>query len=126
MCCGISSKLFLHQDLKKIEAKRRLEEYRGNDKYQLDGLTVILVDDGIATGSTIFVLLKWLATQNLKCIILAVPVIPAGTYEEIRSLVEEIVSLEIPVEFSAVGQFYSKFDQVTDNEVIEILAKYKS
>ena len=113
-------------DKKKIEAKRRLEEYRGNDKYQFDGRTVILVDDGIATGSTIFVLLKWLATQNLKCIILAVPVIPVSTYEEISSLVEEIVALEIPVEFSAVGQFYSKFDQVTDNEVIEILAKYKS
>ena len=113
-------------DKKKIEAKRRLEEYRGNDKYQFDGRTVLLVDDGIATGSTIFVLLKWLATQNLKCIILAVPVIPVSTYEEISSLVEEIVALEIPVEFSAVGQFYSKFDQVTDNEVIEILTKYKS
>ncbi len=58
--------------------------------------------------------------------ILAVPVIPVSIYEEIKSLVEEIVALEIPVEFSAVGQFYSKFDQVTDNEVIEILAKYKS
>ena len=103
-----------------------MEEYRGNDKYHFDGRTVILVDDGIATGSTIFVLLKWLATQNLKCIILAVPVIPVSTYEEISSLVEEIVALEIPVEFSAVGQFYSKFDQVTDNEVIEILTKYKS
>jgi len=111
---------------KKLEVKRRLEEYRGNSDYKFDNKTVVLVDDGIATGSTVFVLLKWLSKQNIKRIILAVPVIPATTYEEMKPLVDNLVALEIPTEFSAVGKFYKEFDQVSDNEVITILNKFKN
>ena len=110
---------------KKLEVKRRVEQYRGDDKYQLDNKIIILVDDGIATGSTIFALLKWLSKINVQKIILAVPVIPARVYEEFRQLVDKIYALEIPVEFSAVGQFYRDFEQVTDQEVVEILEKNK-
>jgi predicted phosphoribosyltransferase len=56
---------------------------------------------------------------------LAVPVIPADTFEEMRPLVDAIVTLEIPVEFYAVGQFYEEFDQVSDEEVMTILDKFK-
>ncbi|TMR68961.1 phosphoribosyltransferase, partial [Streptococcus pseudopneumoniae] len=94
---------------KKIETKRRLVEFRGNDTYQLNKKTVILVDDGIATGSTIFALLKWLSKQKIKHLILAVPVISANTYEAMQQYVDNIFALEIPIEFSAVGQFYNSF-----------------
>jgi putative phosphoribosyl transferase len=110
---------------KKSEVKRRLEEYRGNANYKFDNKTVILVDDGIATGATVFVLLKWLSEKKVKRIILAVPVIPLNTYKEMKPLVDAIVTLEIPVEFYAVGQFYKEFDQVSDKEVMTILDKFK-
>jgi len=110
---------------KKSEVKRRLEEYRGSANYKFDNKTVILVDDGIATGATVFVLLKWLSEKKVKRIILAVPVIPLNTYKEMKPLVDAIVTLEIPVEFYAVGQFYKEFDQVSDEEVMIILDKFK-
>lgn len=111
---------------KKEEVKRRLEEYRGNYEYEFNEKTIILVDDGIATGNTIYALLKWLSKQQVKKIILAVPVIPANTYEDMKSLVSKIVALEIPTEFYAVGQFYHEFYQVTDSEVKAILEKLKN
>jgi len=110
------------QNKKRLEVKRRLEEYRGNSDYNFENKTVILVDDGIATGSTVFVLIKWLSEQKVKRIILAVPVIPATTYEEIKPFVDCIIALEIPTEFSAVGQFYKEFEEVSDEEVKELLA----
>lgn len=111
---------------KKLEVKRRLEEYRGNANYKFNNKTVILVDDGIATGATVFALLKWLSEKKVKRIILAVPVIPRNTFEEMKPLVDSIVALEIPVEFYAVGQFYKEFDQVSDKEVMIILNKFKN
>lgn len=110
---------------KKKEVKRRLEEYRGNTDYNLDKKTVIVVDDGIATGSTVFAILNWLVNQKTGKILLAIPVIPADTYKIIESKVSSIIVLYIPTEFSAVGQFYEQFDQVSDQEVKEILTMYK-
>ena len=111
---------------KKLEVKRMLERYRGSTKYKFENKTVILVDDGVATGSTIFVLLKWLSERKIGRIILAAPVIPLDTYEEIKPLVDTIVALEIPEKFYAVGQFYKEFEQVSDEEVITILNKFKN
>ena len=108
---------------KKKEVQRRLEEYRGNSNYQLEDKTIILVDDGIATGSTVFAILNWLSKLNVKKIILAIPVMPPETYEKMKNLVSEIVTIEIPSDFSAVGQFYEEFNQVNDEEVISILSK---
>jgi len=111
---------------KKSEVKRRIEEYRGSSNYEFGDKTVVLVDDGIATGATIFVLLQWLAKRKAKKIILAVPVIPADTYKKMKPLVDDIVTLQIPTEFYAVGQFYEEFDQVSDEEVMTILNKFKN
>ena len=110
---------------KKLEVKRRLEEYRGYSEYNIVGKRIILVDDGIATGSTVFAILNWLNGQNVKEIILAVPVMPASVYELMKEKVSIIV-LEAPEDFSAVGQFYENFDQVSDEEVMRILECYKS
>jgi putative phosphoribosyl transferase len=111
---------------KKSEVKRRIEEYRGSSDYEFGDKTVILVDDGIATGATIFVLLQWLAKRKVNKIILAVPVMPVDTYEKMKPLVDHIVTLQIPTEFYSVGQFYDEFDQVSDGEVMTILNKFKN
>lgn len=110
---------------KKLEVKRRIEEYRGNSEYNFDNKTVILVDDGIATGATVIVLLKWLSTQNIKKVILAIPVIPYDTLQKIKPMVSSIITLEAPKEFSSVGQFYDEFEQVSDEEVMSILSNFK-
>ena len=109
---------------KKQEVKRRLEEYRKTTEYDLEGKTIVLVDDGIATGSTVFAILNWLSKQRTKKVLLAISVIPADTYEAIKPKVSNVVTLEIPTSFSSVGQFYSSFEQVSDDEVKEILVQY--
>jgi len=111
---------------KKNEVRRRLEEYRGNTEYILYRKNVVLVDDGIATGSTVFAILNWLANQEARKIVLAIPVMPASIYDKIKTKVSNIISLEVPTEFSAVGQFYKEFDQVSDQEVKKILENYKN
>ena len=110
---------------KKLEVKRRLEEYRGSSDYNFDNKTVILVDDGIATGATVFVLLKWLSKQNINKIILAVPVIPMDTFKKMEPMVDSLVTLQTPTDFYAVGQFYEEFNQVSDDEVMSVLANLK-
>ena len=109
-----------------LEVKRRLKEYRSSTDYKFDNYTVILVDDGIATGATVFVLLKWLSNQNIKRLILAVPVIPLDTFKKIKPMVDSIITLDTPTEFDAVGQFYKEFEQVSDEEVNTILSKLKN
>jgi predicted phosphoribosyltransferase len=111
---------------KKMEVKRQIEAYRGNTDYNFDDKTIILVDDGIATGATVCAILQWLLQKQVKEIILAAPVIPFLTQEIIKQFGIQIIALETPMDFSSVGQFYRKFDQVPDQIVISILEKYKS
>ena len=108
-------------------AQRRTTTYRaGRPPVDLHGKIVLLVDDGIATGSTVFAILNWLTKQNVKEIILAIPVMPASIFELMKKNVTSIVSLEVPDEFAAVGQFYKSFDQVSDEEVIKIFKEYRN
>ncbi len=109
---------------KKQEVKRRLREYRKTTEYDLEGKTIVLVDDGIATGSTVFAIVNWLSKQRTKKVLLAISVIPADTYEAIKPKVSSVVTLEIPTSFSSVGQFYSSFEQVSDDDVKGILGQY--
>jgi predicted phosphoribosyltransferase len=111
---------------KKTEVTRQIEAYRGNTNYTFDDKTIILVDDGIATGATICAILQWLFQKQVKEIILVTPVIPFVTQEIIKKFGIQIITLETPMEFSSVGQFYRKFDQIPDQIVISILEKYKS
>lgn len=110
---------------KRAEVARQIQAYRGHTKYDLEDKTVILVDDGVATGATVCVILKWLSQKKAKQVILATPVIPYTTQEIIKRFGIQIVALETPLEFSSVGQFYRKFDQVPDQIVQNILNKYK-
>ncbi len=106
---------------KKKEVQRRLKKYRGNSNYDFRNKTIILVDDGIATGATVNAILNWLSKLQVKKIILAVPVMPADTYEMLKNSVSEIITIEIPMDFSSVGQFYEEFEQVSEKEVMKIL-----
>jgi len=104
------------------EVNRRETAYRaGRAKISLAGKRVIVIDDGIATGSSMRAVLRGVRRQHPARVILAVPVAPAETLEALRGEADEIVCLETPPEFYAVGQFYRDFHQVTDDEVKAIL-----
>jgi len=108
-------------ELKEIE--RRLNKFRGGKDYDLTGKTVILVDDGIATGATMFAAIEWVRLKKPKRLIVAIPVGPSDTIERL-SKVAEVVVLDAPVFFSAVGEFYEVFEQVEDYRVMEIMSSY--
>lgn len=110
---------------KKNEIARQIQAYRGHANYDFGKKTVILVDDGIATGATVCAILQWLSQKNVTDVILAIPVVPFITHEVLKRFGIKIVAIEIPLEFSAVAQFYRKFDQIPDQIVLNILEKYK-
>lgn len=85
------------------------------------GRIVIVIDDGLATGATMISALHGLRNRTPAKLICAVPVSPADTLKKITELADEVVCLETPSDFQAVGQFYAYFPQVEDEEVIEIL-----
>jgi predicted phosphoribosyltransferase len=106
------------------ELNRRNRRYRqGRDFPDVTGKTVILIDDGIATGATLFVAIKVLKTKKPKKIIVAVPVGPRTTCEELKRTVDQVICLSMPPSFYAVGQAYRHFPQTTDAEVQELLAE---
>src|SRR3990167_898993 len=106
------------------ELQRRELTYRGNRPFPaLSGKTIILVDDGIATGATMRAAIKSLRQQSPAAIIMAVPVAALSTCEEIANNVDKIVCLLKPHNFYAVGAWYEDFSQTTDNEVFELLTK---
>jgi len=107
-----------------IEIQRRLEMYRGNRPLpDFDNRLVILVDDGVATGYTLLAALRSLKEKEPLKLILAVPVGPPDTFSILGNEVDELVYLEAPPHFAAVGQFYRNFDQVSDAEVSAMLEK---
>ncbi|MHB1126786.1 MAG: phosphoribosyltransferase [Bacillota bacterium] len=103
------------------ELQRRLKTYGRSENMDIMGKTVILVDDGIATGFTVSAALKSIERQKPLRTILAIPVAPAETVAQMGEIVDEVVCLATPEPFYAVGQFYNDFSQTTDEEVINIL-----
>ena len=107
----------------RLEIERRETAYReGRPPAQLQGRTVILVDDGLATGATMKAAARALR-PIARCIVVAVPVAAFGTCEELREQVDRLVCIEYPEFFHAVGEFYRNFDQTTDDEVRALLAQ---
>ncbi len=109
----------------KEEIKRRETTYRqGREALNIEGKTIILTDDGIATGATILAAIRFLRRHKVKKIALAVPVASKESVERVSKEIGEIgeiVVLETPEYFQAVGQFYQYFEEVSDEEVIQLL-----
>ncbi|WP_141732687.1 phosphoribosyltransferase [Oligoflexus tunisiensis] len=110
----------LNRQLALIEERRRA--------YRLDQLKlnpadriIILIDDGIATGSTVFAAIKSLRAQNPAKLIVAAPVAPPDTARKLEQEVDELIILDQPPHFHAVAQFYENFDEVTDQDVMNAL-----
>lgn len=109
-------------DRVRAEVERRDRVYRGSrPPLELGGKTVILVDDGIATGSSMQAAVKALRHLKPAQIVVAVPVAPLSTCHRLRSEVDELVCLHMPEQFYAIGGFYADFSQVSDQEVTELL-----
>lgn len=103
------------------ELKRREKLYRqGKGVLDVLGKTVILVDDGIATGATTLSAVKYLKRHGAR-IILTVPVASQDALRKVEGEVDQSVVLETPEYFAAVGQFYHQFEAVTDEEVVQLL-----
>lgn len=110
----------------KKEAARRMKLYRADRKpLELAGKTVILVDDGIATGATMRAAITSVRSRGAKSIIVAVPVAPAESLDEIRSEVDDLICLSAPELFFGVGGFYEEFSQTEDQEVVDLMARSK-
>ncbi len=115
---------YLRAEIEKelFEARRRAATFRGKTKApNLSGQRVILVDDGVATGQTTQAAINYLRQQGVKEIILAVPVASPETAKRLAALADRTIILQTPPFFSAVGQFYREFPQVSDEEVREAL-----
>lgn len=107
------------------EIRRRIKTYRsGKPLSSLRDKTVVLVDDGIATGHTMQAAILLVQKQKAKKIIVAVPVLPQDTLENLRKKAE-IVYLDAPYPFLAIGRFYQNFEQLADAEVVNYLAVAK-
>ena len=106
--------------LREIERQRRAY-LSGRPATPVEGRTVIVVDDGIATGTTMRAALKALRRRRPAALVLAVPVAPRDTLEQLRGEVDQVVCLDTPYPFFAVGEHYLRFHQVEDDEVIEAL-----
>jgi predicted phosphoribosyltransferase len=106
------------------ELDRRERLYRGSrPPPALQGRTVILVDDGLATGSTMLAAIRALHTQNPLRIVVAVPTASAETCEELRAAADEVICATTPQPFQSVGRWYENFEQTTDDEVLSLLAR---
>jgi putative phosphoribosyl transferase len=104
------------------EAQRRLKRFRhGMPERQWKGKTVVLVDDGLATGATMRAALRAARAEGAAQIMVAVPVSPPETLARIAAECDAVICLSTPEFFEAVGQFYEQFDQVSDDEVLALL-----
>jgi putative phosphoribosyl transferase len=109
----------------KKEAKKRVEKYRGHELPSLKDKIVILVDDGLATGSTMLVAVQAIKEQSPETIVVAVPVSPPDSVKKLEYEADEVIVLNVSNMFFAVGQFYKNFPQTTDEKVAELMKEYK-
>lgn len=117
---------YIRSEMKKKldEIERRRQYLGGHHPSDPHGRTVVLVDDGIATGSTVKAALAVLHKSQPAKLILAVPLLPADRIDEFEVLVDEFVFLSAPVRFGSVGAHYRDFRQVCDVEVVELLNRH--
>lgn len=122
---GVSD-AYLEREIAAQEAEidRRQHAYRdGRPAASIEGRVAIVVDDGVATGGTAVAALRWARAHGAEHVVLAVPVAPPQSLERLRDEADEVVALETPEPFFAVGEWYRDFGQTTDGEVVAALAR---
>lgn len=121
---------WLAEEIKKVrgEIKRRREMFLGGKAlYPVEGKTVIIADDGIATGLTMIAAIDEIKKRRPEKLVIAIPVTPYDTAQKLTTMVDELVSLDIdPHYLGAVGAYYQDFRQVEDSEVISILKSFEN
>ena len=122
---GVSDAYLDHEiAAQEAEIERRQHAYRqGRPPQPVDGRVAIVVDDGVATGSTAVAALRWAREQGAERVVLAVPVAPPQSLERLRAEADDVVVLETPSPFFAVGEWYRDFDQTSDRQVVDALAR---
>lgn len=109
------------------EIRRRAEAYRGGrPPVELAGQVVILVDDGMATGASVFAAVRAVRARRPRRLVVAVGVAPPDTVSRLAREADEVVVLIAPPVFFAVGEWYREFDQVSDDEVEDLLARSRA
>jgi len=110
------AQIVAHEDVRRVYLGDRARP-------RIEGKTAIIVDDGIATGATIQAALLGVRLNRPKRLVLAAPVAPPDTLERLRGMADDVVCLETPEMFLAIGQFYRNFDQLADDEVTALLGQ---
>jgi putative phosphoribosyl transferase len=120
-------------DLAAVEARerdelvRRAARFRGpHDRVPLTGCTALIVDDGIATGSTVRAACEVARAQGAARVIVAAPIAPPGTVRALRQIADDVIVLRSPDGFYAIGQFYGDFSQTSDDEVLRLLQRARA
>ena len=117
-------KSYIDEELKvkQKEARDRVDILKGSRKpIDLTGKTVIVVDDGVATGASMTMALRVIRKMGPASIVVAVPVAPPDAVRQLRGVADEVVALLQPTAFYAIGQFYSDFEQVSDEEAKRLI-----
>jgi predicted phosphoribosyltransferase len=122
---------YIEEETKRIREKlkkRHHQYFQNRSPINLKNKIVIIIDDGLATGNTIRITAHLVQEQKPEKIVIAIPVAPKSAVQHLRncSYIDEVVCLETPFNFQAVGQFYMNFDQVTDEEAIKILEDFNT
>jgi putative phosphoribosyl transferase len=122
---GVSPQYIEKESAKEQErARMRLALFRkGRPPLDFKNKTVIIVDDGIATGATMKAAIQAVKKQKAKKVVVAVPVSPPDTAAEVKEMCDDFICLDTPWLFQAVGQFYREFNQTEDEEVVDLLSK---
>lgn len=120
---GSDEEYFERERAKEAEnARQKADRYRGDRQFpDVTGQTVAVVDDGVATGSTVRACLQTLGETDAERVVLAVPVGPPDVIRELQGIADEVVCLRTPRDFRGVGQFYERFEQISDEEAMTYL-----
>lgn len=122
------SKVYIDEEIskQKAEIERRILSFRnGKPLPSMKDKIIILVDDGVATGFTMISAIKALREEGIKKLVVAIPLSSNDAFQKLKTASDEIICLEIPEYFLAIGNFYIEFEQLTDEDVKELMRNVK-
>ena len=124
MMLNVSRPYIEEQEQALLQKMRQKRALYNKPRIPVEGKRVILVDDGVATGASMYLAAKALKKEGASEVVIAVPVAPPDSIALLKEAADEVVVLDIPADFMAVGQFYQDFHQLDDEEVMELLRDF--